>query len=95
MARELDPASVLEMGTHQWQPGLSTAVGPDWFPNASHHGTDIQAGPGVDIVCDAAAAWRMQARGSVRTDEGGLGSWIQLNPQASISFSSGEAGHHS
>ncbi len=49
----LNPTSILEMGTHQWQPGVSTAVGPDWFPGALHVGTDICPGPGVDYATDA------------------------------------------
>lgn len=51
--RQMTPTVVLEMGTHQWQEGVSTAVGPDWFPDATHVGTDIEPGPGVDIVADA------------------------------------------
>ena len=42
-----------------------------------------------------ARAWRMQLRESARTAAGGDGNWTQPKPEASISFSSGCAGHHS
>lgn len=50
--RELPSPSVLELGTLQSQPGRST-MHRDWVPHASEFlGTDIQAGPDVDIVAD-------------------------------------------
>jgi SAM-dependent methyltransferase len=54
MARcaELCDPSVLELGTLQSVPGRST-MHRDWVPNASEFlGTDIEAGPDVDIVAD-------------------------------------------
>jgi SAM-dependent methyltransferase len=54
MARcaELRAPSVLELGTLQSVPGRST-MHRDWVPNASEFlGTDIEAGPDVDIVAD-------------------------------------------
>jgi SAM-dependent methyltransferase len=49
---ELPAPSVLELGTLQSQPGRST-MHRDWVPHASEFlGTDIQAGPDVDLVAD-------------------------------------------
>jgi SAM-dependent methyltransferase len=49
---ELPAPSVLELGTLQSRPGRST-MHRDWVPHASEFlGTDIQAGPDVDIVAD-------------------------------------------
>jgi methyltransferase family protein len=49
---ELNAPSVLELGTLQSVPGRST-MHRDWVPNASEFlGTDIEAGPDVDIVAD-------------------------------------------
>jgi hypothetical protein len=49
---ELDSPSVLELGSLQSVPGRST-LHRDWVPHASEFlGTDIQAGPDVDIVAD-------------------------------------------
>jgi hypothetical protein len=50
--RKLRAPSVLELGTLQSVPGRST-MHRDWVPHAAEHlGTDIQAGPDVDIVAD-------------------------------------------
>jgi hypothetical protein len=50
---ELSAPSVLELGSLQSQPGRST-LHRDWVPHAGEFlGTDIQAGPDVDIVADA------------------------------------------
>lgn len=52
-ARQLKAPRVLELGTLQSVPGRST-MHRDWLPNASEWlGTDIAAGPDVDIVADA------------------------------------------
>ena len=54
MARcaELLSPSVLELGTLQSQPGRST-MHRDWVPHAAEFlGTDIEAGPDVDVVAD-------------------------------------------
>ena len=54
MARcaELPSPSVLELGTLQSQPGRST-MHRDWVPHAAEFlGTDIEAGPDVDVVAD-------------------------------------------
>ena len=49
---QLDAPSVLELGTLQSVQGRST-MHRDWVPNASEFlGTDIEAGPDVDIVAD-------------------------------------------
>jgi hypothetical protein len=49
---EFSSPSVLELGTLQSQPGRST-MHRDWVPHAAEFlGTDIQAGPDVDIVAD-------------------------------------------
>jgi hypothetical protein len=49
---ELPAPSVLELGTLQSQPGRST-MHRDWVPHAAEFlGTDIEAGPDVDIVAD-------------------------------------------
>jgi hypothetical protein len=51
--RELPEPSVLELGTLQAVPGVST-LHRDWVPHAAEYlGTDIQAGPDVDVVADA------------------------------------------
>src|SRR4051794_18601882 len=48
----LPSPSVLELGTLQSQPGRST-MHRDWVPHASEFlGTDVEAGPDVDIVAD-------------------------------------------
>jgi SAM-dependent methyltransferase len=49
---ELSSPSVLELGTLQSQPGRST-MHRDWVPHAAEFlGTDIEAGPDVDVVAD-------------------------------------------
>ena len=49
---ELSAPSVLELGTLQSVPGRST-MHRDWVPHASEFlGTDIEAGPDVDVVAD-------------------------------------------
>jgi hypothetical protein len=49
---ELPAPSVLELGTLQSQPGRST-MHRDWVPHAAEFlGTDIEAGPDVDVVAD-------------------------------------------
>jgi hypothetical protein len=49
---QLQAPSVLELGTLQSQAGRST-MHRDWVPHAAEHlGTDIEAGPDVDIVAD-------------------------------------------
>jgi hypothetical protein len=49
---ELPAPSVLELGTLQSKPGRST-LHRDWVPHAAEFlGTDIEAGPDVDIVAD-------------------------------------------
>jgi hypothetical protein len=49
---QLNAPSVLELGTLQSVPGRTT-MHRDWVPNASEFlGTDIEAGPDVDIVAD-------------------------------------------
>ena len=49
---ELDAPRVLELGTLKSVPGRST-MHRDWVPHASEFlGTDIEAGPDVDIVAD-------------------------------------------
>ena len=49
---ELPSPSVLELGTLQSVPGRST-LHRDWVPHAAEFlGTDIEAGPDVDIVAD-------------------------------------------
>jgi SAM-dependent methyltransferase len=50
--QQLRSPSVLELGTLQSVPGRST-MHRDWVPHAKEFlGTDIQAGPDVDIVAD-------------------------------------------
>lgn len=49
---QLEAPSVLELGTLQSLPGRST-MHRDWVPHASEFlGTDIEAGPDVDVVAD-------------------------------------------
>jgi hypothetical protein len=49
---ELPAPSVLELGTLQSKPGRST-MHRDWVPHAAEFlGTDIEAGPDVDVVAD-------------------------------------------
>ena len=51
--RALEAPSALELGTRQSVPGRST-MHRDWVPHASEFlGTDVEAGPDVDIVSDA------------------------------------------
>lgn len=46
--------SCLELGTYEWEPGKSTSVARQWFPDLLDHvRTDITAGPGVDQAADA------------------------------------------
>jgi SAM-dependent methyltransferase len=50
---KISSPKVLELGTLQWTPGVSTHHG-DWLPHDSTHiKSDIEGGPDVDIVADA------------------------------------------
>ena len=64
--RELTAPSVLELGTLRSQPDRST-MHRDWVPHAREFlGTDITAGPDVDLVADAHAL--SQVTGAERFD---------------------------
>lgn len=50
---KLNAPRVLELGTLQWKPGVSTHHG-GWLPDGSTHiKSDIEAGGDVDVVADA------------------------------------------
>ena len=69
---ELPAPSVLELGTLQSVPGRST-MHRDWVPHAAEFlGTDIEAGPDVDVVADLHRLTRRGRHRALRRDPLGL-----------------------